>query len=57
VAGNIGFCWLVIRNASPLWRVEDFKRCRKHFDMPENPFDQVWLLPDFNGSQEPIRLV
>ncbi len=49
--------WLVIRNASPLWRVEDFKRCSKHFHMPETPFEQVWLLPDFNGSQEPIRLV
>ena len=48
--------WLVIRNASPLWQADDFKRCIAHFHMPENPFEQIWLLPEFDGSQLPIQI-
>ena len=48
--------WLLIRNASPRWRTDDFKRCIRHFKMPENPFEQIWLLPEFDGSQLPIQI-
>ena len=48
--------WLVIRNASPLWKAQDFEQCIQHFDMPENPFEQIWLLPEFDGSEAPIRI-
>lgn len=48
--------WLVIRNASPLWQAEDFKQCRKYFKIPKNPFGQIWLLPEFDGSEDPIQL-
>lgn len=48
--------WLVIRNASPLWQTEDFKNCIKHFHMPDNPFEQIWLLPEFDGSELPIKI-
>jgi hypothetical protein len=48
--------WLVIRNASPLWQVEDFQHCIQQFNVPKNPFEQIWLLPEFDGSQLPIRL-
>lgn len=48
--------WLVIRNASPLWRAEDFLLCRECFHVPDNPFEQIWLLPEFDGSQLPIQL-
>ena len=49
--------WLVIRNASPRWQADDFKRCLAHFQMPENPFEQIWLLPEFDGSQPPIQIL
>lgn len=48
--------WLVIRNASTLWQAEDFKQCLQHFTIAENPFQQIWLLPEFDGSQAPIQL-
>lgn len=48
--------WLVIRNASPLWQAQDFQQCMQHFNIPESPFEQIWLLPEFDGSQLPIRL-
>jgi hypothetical protein len=48
--------WLIIRNASPLWQVKDFEQCMKRFKVPKNPFEQIWLLPEFDGSQQPIQL-
>jgi hypothetical protein len=48
--------WLIIRNASPLWRAEDFIQCIPYFQVAENPFEQIWLLPEFDGSQPPIQL-
>ncbi len=48
--------WLVIRNASPIWKAADFQQCLQHYQIPENPFEQIWLLPEFDGSQDPIRL-
>jgi len=48
--------WLVIRNASPLWQAKDFQQCIQHFQVPNNPFEQIWLLPEFDGSQLPIQL-
>ena len=48
--------WLVIRNASPLWQAEDFLQCIPYFQIDENPFEQIWLLPEFDGSQPPIQL-
>jgi len=48
--------WLVIRNASPLWQAEDFIQCIPYFQVAKNPFEQIWLLPEFDGSQPPIQL-
>lgn len=48
--------WLVIRNASPLWKVEDFKRFIPYFSIPQHPFEQIWLLPEFDGSELPIQI-
>ena len=48
--------WLVIRNASPLWKAKNFKRCIRNFQMPNNPFEQIWLLPEFDGSELPIQI-
>jgi hypothetical protein len=48
--------WLVIRNASPLWTSKDFEECIKDFKMPKNPFEQIWLLPEFDGTEPPIRI-
>jgi hypothetical protein len=48
--------WLVIRNASPLWKIKDFEQCMKQFKIPKHPFEQIWLLPEFDGSQQPIQL-
>ena len=48
--------WLVIRNASPLWKSKDFEQCINNFKMPKNPFEQIWLLPEFDGSEPPIRI-
>lgn len=48
--------WLVIRNASPLWKSKEFERCIEGFNMPKNPFEQIWLLPEFDGSEPPIRI-
>ena len=36
--------WLVIRNASPLWKSKEFEQCIEGFNMPKNPFEQIWLL-------------
>ncbi|HCM04857.1 MAG TPA: hypothetical protein DIC30_02485 [Oceanospirillales bacterium] len=48
--------WLVIRNASPLWKSKDFEYCINNFKMPKNPFEQIWLLPEFDGSEPPMRI-
>ncbi|MGK0476230.1 MAG: hypothetical protein ACJAYV_001895 [Oleispira sp.] len=48
--------WLIIRNASPLWQSKDFQQCMQQFKIPKNPFEQIWLLPEFDGSQRPIKL-
>lgn len=48
--------WLIIRNASPLWQSKDFQQCMDNFDISENPFEQIWLLPEFDGSQLPIQI-
>lgn len=48
--------WLVIRNASPLWKSKEFELCIEGFNMPKNPFEQIWLLPEFDGSEPPIRI-
>ena len=48
--------WLVIRNASPIWQADDFRRCASSLQLQSHPFENIWLLPDFNGQQAPILL-
>lgn len=43
--------WLVIRNASPLWQQQDFLRVKQQLRLSNHPFEHIWLLPDFDGSQ------
>jgi len=50
-------CWLVIRNAYPLWASDDFIR----YALPWNPigavpFEQVWLIADWAGSSGLLQL-
>jgi len=49
-------CWLVIRNASPLWQHKDFCQVVSHLTIPANPFEQIWLVPDFPGEEPLIKL-
>ena len=40
--------WLLIRNASTIWHLDDFKSVLTHLDVPKHhPFQQIWLLCDF----------
>ncbi|GEK08586.1 MULTISPECIES: hypothetical protein [Pseudoalteromonas] len=40
--------WLLIRNASPIYHSEDFKRLKNSWAIPDShPFEEVWLLCDF----------
>ena len=37
--------WLLIRSASPLWGLEDFKEHQASLAIPpKHPFEQIWLL-------------
>lgn len=37
--------WLVIRSASPLWSLDDFKTYQADIIIPKtHPFEQIWLL-------------
>lgn len=53
---NTKRCWLVIRNASPLWQHQDFMQVLPHLRIPPHPFEKIWLLPDFTGSGPLIQL-
>ncbi len=49
--------WLVIRNANPHWRAEDFRRCQQLLWRPrQHPFQQIWLIGDFRGESGLFRL-
>ncbi|RXE88130.1 hypothetical protein [Pseudoalteromonas sp. A757] len=40
--------WLLIRNASPIYHLDDFKRLKATWEIPDcHPFEQVWVLCDF----------
>lgn len=53
---NTSRCWLVIRNASPLWQYDDFIAVVSHMTIADPLFEKIWLLPDFNGSGPLILL-
>jgi hypothetical protein len=37
--------WLLIRSASPLWNLEEFKEHQAGIAIPsKTPFEQIWLL-------------
>lgn len=48
--------WLIIRNVSPLWQSTDFLGQVHQLLLPSHPFEQIWLLPDYEGQQPLIRL-
>ncbi|WP_144392948.1 hypothetical protein [Pleionea sediminis] len=49
--------WLVIRNAHPEWTAELIARNIKSLHIPqEHPFDQIWLVTDFEGKSGIIEL-
>gem|GEM_PF-217375 len=54
---NSDRCWLVIRNASPLWQFTDFRQILPHIVLPQTPFEQIWIVPDFPGEQPVLRLL
>jgi hypothetical protein len=49
--------WLVLRNAHPAWTAEKIKALRTEITIPENhPFDQIWIIGDFAGISDIVRL-
>ncbi|WP_114416869.1 hypothetical protein [Marinospirillum perlucidum] len=49
--------WLVIRNANPLWRREDFLQRMDAICLPEgHPFEQVWVVADFDGESGLVQI-
>ncbi|WP_404415932.1 hypothetical protein [Marinospirillum sp.] len=49
--------WLVIRNANPLWRKENFVQRMDAIHLPENhPFEEVWVVADFSGESGLVRI-
>lgn len=48
--------WLVIRNVSPIWTRSELLNVAMTFDETDYPFEQIWLLPDFDGEQPLIRI-
>lgn len=48
--------WLVIRNASPIWSFDDFLGVIPHIYLLQHPFEKIWLLPDFEGQDDPILI-
>lgn len=49
--------WLVLRNAHPAWTSDDIKALRTEITIPENhPFDQIWIIGDFAGDSDIVRL-
>jgi len=48
--------WLIIRNASPIWQFDDFLDVIPHIHLLKHPFEKIWLLPDFDGQDDPILI-
>ena len=49
--------WLLIRSASPLWSIEDFKEHQDGITIPPtHPFEQIWLLCGSRVSSGMLRL-
>ncbi|OOV88096.1 hypothetical protein [Oceanospirillum linum] len=48
--------WLVIRNVSPLWTRSELLNVAMSFDETNYPFEQIWLLPDFDGELPLIQI-
>ncbi len=49
--------WLVIRNAHPAWTAPIIAEKAPRLTMPEkHPFEQIWIIGDFEGSTGIIRL-
>ena len=49
--------WLLIRNASTLWHHQDFLEVKPQLVLaPGHPFEQIWLLTDWQGTHEPLQL-
>lgn len=49
--------WLVLRNAHPAWTASKIKALRTEITVPDNhPFDQIWIIGDFAGTSDIVRL-
>lgn len=49
--------WLIIRNAHPAWGTNEIKSLQHHIHVPpENPFEQVWIVGDFEGKSGIVQL-
>ncbi|RMA81310.1 hypothetical protein DFR27_1127 [Umboniibacter marinipuniceus] len=49
--------WLVIRNANPAWNATDIHSAKVEIQVPENtPFEQIWMVGDWQGSSGIVRL-
>ena len=52
-----GACWLIIRNAYPLWTSDDFVQYALPWVPPDGvPFEQIWLVGDQEGSSGLLQL-
>jgi len=49
--------WLLIRNAHPQWNAHAIRHLRRHICVPRHhPFEQIWILGDFEGKSGIVRL-
>lgn len=51
-----GDCWLLLRNAFPLWAKSDFLQHMNRIQIPEHEYDQIWLLCGQDSSDGILRL-
>ncbi|WP_371185848.1 hypothetical protein [Thalassotalea maritima] len=50
--------WLVIRNANPLWSKQSILTNVDKINVPrKHPFEQIWLIADFEGKTGLIPLI
>ena len=49
--------WLILRNAHPAWTAKEIKQLRTDISIPSrHPFEQIWIIGDFTGHSDILRL-
>jgi hypothetical protein len=49
--------WLLIRNAHPAWSTDEIRALQHNIEVPvDHPFEQIWILGDFQGHTGIVQL-